>query len=43
MGITEYENVNWIYMPEDRVEWRAHVNTVMNLQVPVKTGNFLTT
>jgi hypothetical protein len=25
---------NWIQMAQDRVQWRAYVNTVMNLRVP---------
>jgi hypothetical protein len=28
------EGVNWIQLAQDSVEWRAFVNTVMNLQVP---------
>jgi hypothetical protein len=26
--------MDWIYLAEDRDQWRALVNTVMNLQVP---------
>jgi transposase len=31
MGI---DGANWIQLPQDRVQWRACVNTVMNLRVP---------
>jgi hypothetical protein len=30
----EIDGVNWIQLAEDRFQWRAFVNTVMNLQVP---------
>jgi hypothetical protein len=28
------DGVNWILLAQDRVQWRAFVNTVMNLRVP---------
>jgi hypothetical protein len=28
------DGVNWIQLPQDRVEWRAFIYTVMNLRVP---------
>jgi len=36
MGLTEVgvNVVNWIQLAQDRVQWRACVNMVMNLQVP---------
>jgi hypothetical protein len=36
------ENLGWIQLVQDRVQWQAFVNTVMNLHVQQKTGNFLT-
>jgi hypothetical protein len=31
---TGIDGVNWIQLAQDRVQWWACVNTVMNLQVP---------
>jgi hypothetical protein len=34
LGEIEINGVNWIQLAQDRVQWRAFVNTVMNLRVP---------
>jgi hypothetical protein len=31
---TGIDGANWIQLAQDRVQWRAFVNTVMNLRVP---------
>jgi hypothetical protein len=38
---TGYEGVEWIHLAQATVQWRAFVNTVMNLCVPQKVGDFL--
>jgi hypothetical protein len=35
---SRWENVDCIYMAQDRDQWQALVNTVTNLQVPYKEG-----
>jgi hypothetical protein len=30
----ECEGVDWFHLIQDRVQWRALVNTVMNIRVP---------
>jgi hypothetical protein len=44
MDLTEecLEGVDWIHLAQDRGWWRALVNTVINLLVPEKADNFLT-
>jgi hypothetical protein len=39
IGIDE---ANWIQLAQDRIRWRAFVNTVMNLRIAKESGIFLT-
>jgi hypothetical protein len=36
-----WDDVDWIDMAQDRNQWRALVNTVLNLRVPLNTAKFL--
>jgi hypothetical protein len=36
-----WDGVDWIDLAQDSDQWRALVNTVMNLRVPQNTENFL--
>jgi hypothetical protein len=35
--------IDWIDLAQDRDSWRTLVNTLMNIRVILKAGNFLTT
>jgi hypothetical protein len=36
------DGANWIKLAQHRIQWRACVNTVMNLRVPYESRIFLT-
>jgi hypothetical protein len=40
MGQIGWEDVGRIHLALDKDQWRVLVNTVMNLLVPYKAGNF---
>jgi hypothetical protein len=37
----EWEDVDWIHLAQDTVQWCGLVNVVMNLRVPFNVGGFL--
>jgi hypothetical protein len=37
----EWGGTDWIDLAPDRDQWRALVNTVMNLHLPLNSGKFL--
>jgi hypothetical protein len=41
LGQMGWDGVDWIGLAQNRDQWRALVNTVMNLQVPRNAGKFL--
>jgi hypothetical protein len=41
LGEIEWDGMDWIDLAEDRDQWRALVNTVVNLRVPYNAGKFL--
>jgi hypothetical protein len=39
----EWDGMEWIDLVQDRRQWRALVNAIMNLRVPQNAGKFLST
>jgi hypothetical protein len=35
----EWGDMDWIVLTQDRDQWRAVVNTLMNLRIPLLLGN----
>jgi hypothetical protein len=42
LGEIRWEGVGWIHLAQEKYQRRVHGNVVMNLRVPQKAGNFLT-
>jgi hypothetical protein len=36
------KGIDWVHLAQERVKWQAVVHTVINLQQPLKMGDFLT-
>jgi hypothetical protein len=43
LKVIRCEDEDWIQLAQDEKQWRALVNTVMNVSVPLKFENFQTT
>jgi hypothetical protein len=41
LQVVEWEGMDWIFLAQDRDRWRALVNAVMNLRLPLNSGTFL--
>jgi hypothetical protein len=39
---TQFEDMDWIHLAQDRINWCIVMNTVLNLWVPWKRENFMT-
>jgi hypothetical protein len=41
VGEIGWGDINWIHLAQDKNQWRASVNTVLNLRLPENVGKFL--
>jgi hypothetical protein len=41
LGETGWDGMDWIDLAQDKDQWRATVNTVMNIWAPENAGEFL--